>query len=305
MEIKQLRYFQQAAHDLSFSKAAKSLYISQQALSKIIQNLENELGSPLFARAHSGVTLTDFGRRVLVQSWEIIANIDKLYEISGQWDKAQAVIRVGFPKATYQCRDGSDFISESIRQFKVNHPGVILDITELPSDECLNLLEAELLDIVMAMGPVDFSRYYCHKVVDENILLLVSPEHRLSTYERVSLNDIRDEKFFIPAGSTVMMRNICEAFYNEGLVCPPQGHFVFLNCAPPMLIEHIHKGEGIAIIPENHRGFVDFSRVKTLDLYPHPIKISRCLVNRRDIPLSAETAAFRDHFVEFSKEVCC
>ncbi len=303
MEIKQLKYFQQVARDLSFSKAAKSLYISQQALSKIIKNLETELGAPLFERAHSGVALTDFGRRVLVESWEITAHIDRLHEMSGQWGKTQATIRLGFPKVTYRCPDGSDFIPESIRRFKAEHPGVILDVTELPSDACIDLLDAELLDMVMAVGPIDFSRYVCRKVVDENILPLVSCEHGLSAYERVSFDDIKDEKFFIPSGSTVVMRNICEAFYAAGLASPPHSHFVFLNCAPAMLIEHVVKGEGIAIIPENHISCVDFSRVKMLNLYSQSIKISRCLVNRRDIPLTLEAAAFRDHFLALSAEI--
>lgn len=57
-----IRYFLEAAEAGSFSRAARSLFISAQALNKQIRLLESELGKPLFARSPHGVTLTDFGQ---------------------------------------------------------------------------------------------------------------------------------------------------------------------------------------------------------------------------------------------------
>ena len=61
MELRELRYFLAVAREQNITKAAEALYISQPSLSKQMQNLENEIGRPLFARGSRKVTLTEAG----------------------------------------------------------------------------------------------------------------------------------------------------------------------------------------------------------------------------------------------------
>ena len=64
MNFLELRYFVAVAEILNISKAAELLFISQQALSKHIRNLEQSLGTPLFKRSPR-LTLTYMGERFL------------------------------------------------------------------------------------------------------------------------------------------------------------------------------------------------------------------------------------------------
>lgn len=61
MEFKHIEYFLETSKHSSMSKAAESLFISQQALSRCIQNLEEELGCRLFTRTAKGSILTEEG----------------------------------------------------------------------------------------------------------------------------------------------------------------------------------------------------------------------------------------------------
>ena len=61
MNIKQIKYFMSAAQHDSLSAAAKEQYVTVQAVSKAIADLERELGSQLFIRESRGVKLTTFG----------------------------------------------------------------------------------------------------------------------------------------------------------------------------------------------------------------------------------------------------
>ena len=61
MELRQLRCFHQVYQDKSFQQAARHLYISQQAVSYLIKNLEDELGVELFIRHNTGVQPTEYG----------------------------------------------------------------------------------------------------------------------------------------------------------------------------------------------------------------------------------------------------
>ena len=58
MDYRHLKYFMEVAQQKSFSKAARSLHISQSAISRMIKSLEDEMGVPLFLRNAKTVELT-------------------------------------------------------------------------------------------------------------------------------------------------------------------------------------------------------------------------------------------------------
>src|ERR1700757_4487915 len=65
MELNQIRYFLTLARTLHFTKAAETCNVSQPALTKAIQKLEQELGGPLFLRERNHTQLTELGRLML------------------------------------------------------------------------------------------------------------------------------------------------------------------------------------------------------------------------------------------------
>ena len=76
MDLRQLSYFVAVAEELSFSRAAVRVHISQPPLSRQLQNLEDELGVQLFERRPRGLTLSPAGRTFLVHARDILARIE-------------------------------------------------------------------------------------------------------------------------------------------------------------------------------------------------------------------------------------
>ena len=76
MEFHQLRYFLQVAERGNFTRAAEDLMVSQPALSRSIQKLEEELGQPLFERQTRSLALTDSGKLLQVRARQILALIE-------------------------------------------------------------------------------------------------------------------------------------------------------------------------------------------------------------------------------------
>lgn len=78
LDIRLLRSFVTVADELHFTRAAARLYVAQQALSRDIRRLEDELGTQLFVRTTRRVTLTAEGERLLAGARELVALHDRL-----------------------------------------------------------------------------------------------------------------------------------------------------------------------------------------------------------------------------------
>lgn len=77
MEFRQIQYFIKLSESTSISQAAKELFISQQALSKSIKNLESELNTRLFLRTNQGIKLSKSGVYLKINSSQCVQGMRK------------------------------------------------------------------------------------------------------------------------------------------------------------------------------------------------------------------------------------
>ena len=77
MELRELKYFLAVAREENITKAAEYLYITQPSLTRQIQNMEREVGQPLFSRAGRKMVLTEAGMLLRKRAEEIVALYEK------------------------------------------------------------------------------------------------------------------------------------------------------------------------------------------------------------------------------------
>jgi len=85
MELRHLRYFLAVGEALNFTKAAAQLRVAQPALSRQVQDLEEEIGVDLLKRSPRGVTLTAEGKLFLEEVRELLKRADESVEKSARW----------------------------------------------------------------------------------------------------------------------------------------------------------------------------------------------------------------------------
>ena len=147
MELRHLRYFLAVGEALNFRKAAAQLRLAQPALSRQVQDLEDELGVDLFRRSPRGVTLTAEGKLFLNEAREVLKHADESVE------RARALARgeYGELHIGYSAIPTAEILPAVLAAFRRAVPRVKVLLHDLSMDKiAAGLLNATLELAVMA-----------------------------------------------------------------------------------------------------------------------------------------------------------
>ncbi|MFO0819975.1 MAG: LysR family transcriptional regulator [Pirellulales bacterium] len=191
MDLDQLRYFLQVAERNSFTRAAEDLRISQPALSRSIQKLEEELGQPVFERRTRAVSLTDAGLLLQSRAQQVITILeDTKAEITD--DGQSGRVRVGaIPTiAPY-------FLPEVLQNFSREFPKASLVVQENTTDHLLKSLTQGELDLAILALPIPARYLEAEELFEEELLLVLPPNHPLVSQEKIRLSDVEPYPFVL------------------------------------------------------------------------------------------------------------
>ena len=150
MQLAQLAYFVAVAETRHFTRAAARVRVAQPSLSKQIQGLERELGSPLFSRARGNVALTPAGEALLPLARRILADVEtarrEVQELAGL---RRGRVRLG---ATPSLCTG--LLADALRHFRDRYPGIDLHVQEGGSRDLVRHLAAGALDLALIIVPL-------------------------------------------------------------------------------------------------------------------------------------------------------
>jgi DNA-binding transcriptional LysR family regulator len=151
MEFRHLRYFVAVAEELSFSRAAEKLHVSQPPLSRQIRDLEAELGVRLLDRNRQGVRLTPLGNAVLPKARALVRDADRFKVEAKILDKEiHEELRIGYaPSPT------ADIIAKILAKYHELAPGARITLQDLTHTEILVGLKTKKLHAALTLRPRD------------------------------------------------------------------------------------------------------------------------------------------------------
>jgi DNA-binding transcriptional LysR family regulator len=175
----------------SFSKAAEENYVSQSAVSQQLAKLERDLGTQLISRGGGLVVPTEAGKAFYAGAVEILRRYERLLgEVRSAADAVRGVLRVG---TIYSV--GFYLLAPYIRKFLQAHPEVNLHVEYTRWNRIYAAVLGGEMNLGVVACPEKHRSIKVTPLADEELVMVCSPEHRLSRRRRVRPADLKGEAF--------------------------------------------------------------------------------------------------------------
>jgi DNA-binding transcriptional LysR family regulator len=291
MDIRHMQYVLEVDRWGSFTKAAQALHITQPTISKMIKNLEDELGVELFVRYGKRVELTDAGQVIVQHAQHIVKSFENMgSELNDLTHLSKGLIRMGLPPMA-----GAKFFPTVMSRFRERYPGVVIHMVEDGSKP----IEAEVgvgsLDMGVVLLPVNPAVFDSFSFVDENLKLVVHPSHPLADREKAALVELAHDSFILFREDFALHDRIIEECKRAGF----EPRVLYESSQWDFISEMVAANLGIAMLPETVCANLDPSRVRAIDLVDPVIPWKLAMIWRKTGYLSF---AARE-WIRFTKQI--
>jgi len=240
MEFKQLKSFVEVMHQGGFTQAAKTLHISQSAVSKQIAQLEQSLGTPLLERLGSQLRLTAAGSVVLQRAESMLRLRDELLtELDDLSHLARGELRLGLPLL------GSDALFAGLfAEYRRRYPNISVQLLEGGSRHIEQAVLSGELELGGSLLPND-PQFDCQPFCDEPLDALLPLEHPLATKDEIALEELADTPFLLYQRSFVLNDRLLQACQQMGFTPKEGGR----SGQADFLAALVAAGQGVVLLP--------------------------------------------------------
>lgn len=248
MNVQQLEYIIEIAKEKNITRAAKNLFISQSNLSQYLAKLENELDVPLFIRRRNELVLTDAGVEYVEAAKEVIRIKENLYSRIAEVSKNRH-ITLGVSSQW-----GMNLLSDVLPRFRTMMPGILLDVSEAPSQKLIPQLNEGLLDFALISTHIASDPQNHFEILKEEAVCLAIPASYAASGQlsgdmtgEEALTALTDYGLILSQKRTALREisdEICSKYrLKAATVCE-------IN-SMPMTVKLVAKGMGFGFVPQS------------------------------------------------------
>ena len=215
MDLALLSLFEAVAEEGSFSGAGRTLGRSQPAVSLALKRLEDDLGVQLIDRSTRALRLTDAGREVAAYARQFRVLEGKLRaSLAELRDLRAGKLPIGANEST------ALYLLGHVEALRERHPGLQVELLRSLSSR----IPEALLEGSLELGAISYDpgdpRLCVHRLYDDRLTFVVSPEHRLARCRRISIAELGAE--------TIIAHNVVSP-YRAQVIATFRSHHVTLN----------------------------------------------------------------------------
>jgi len=295
LTFRQLKVFDVVARHLNYTSAAKELHLSQPAVSMQVKQLEEQINTPLIEKLGKKLYLTEVGlemhnyaRRTMQQLIDLEETIDQMKTLQ------QGHLKIAVASTA------NHFVIRLLAHFSKTHPKIRISLDVINRVSLLEMLDKNECDLVIMGSPPEGHNLTASPFLENPLVVVASPEHRLSKMRKVPLHELIKEDFVIrEKGSGT--RSAIERFFSEKEL----NFKTKLNMSNNRAIKHAtEEGLGVSIV-SMHTLELEL-KAKTLNIVNaegFPIYRHWYVVQREGKRLSPIATVFRDYIMKGADDV--
>lgn len=294
MDFRVLKYFLAIAEEQNITHAAKKLNIAQPPLSRQLQQLEEELKTPLFIRGNRKLELTPEGRILQERAQQIIQLMDKT--VSEVTETTNGMNGTIFISATETI--STTLLPRWIAQFHEKYPKVKYNVWSGNSGEATSRLEENLVDFAIVREPYSKENLNGHKIDTEAWCALLSAESELGRLpgDTISIKELDGCDIIVPS-LDYRKKEIAGWFEQAG--CQVN---IFCQYSPIInAVYLVEQNVGVAILPSSVKNVIT-NRHLVLKRLTDPAVTSNVVVLTRKHHILSPTASKFIEFIESYSE---
>ena len=283
IKLEQYKIFNEAAATLSFSKAAKNLFISQSAVSQTINILEKELNTQLFIRLNKGVVLTKEGmllHKNITEALALITSVEN--ELTHYKELKAGQLNIGAGDAICE-----NYLIDLLKQYHQLYPLIKINVVNGTTRETIEHLKNGTIDLAFINMPYEDESITIKKCLTiHDIFISKEKDNHIYDYQ-----ELANKELILLEKSSNSRNYIDKYFAGEGVLLKPEMELGAHN----LLLEFTHANLGYAcVVKEFSKDFIDKRKVYELKLKkPLPSRsIGYAYLKRRS--LSQATLKFID-----------
>ena len=193
MTLTELQYIVVVAQERHFGRAAERVFVTQPALSLAIKKLEEELGTTIFERRQSQITLTPLGEQLVHQAQRVLEEADQLKILAVQGkDQLAGLLRFGVIATV-----GPYILPDLIPALSKRAPAMPLEIEESLTANLTAMLKNGKLDVIMVALPFDEPGILTQALYDEPFKAVVPVGHRWERKKQLDARELEGEKVLL------------------------------------------------------------------------------------------------------------
>ncbi|MBM7570402.1 LysR family transcriptional regulator [Aquibacillus albus] len=259
-----LMTFITVAEKKNFTRAAETLHLTQAAVTLAIQKLEKQYQVKLFDRTNKFVHLTRAGEILYHHGKEILFQYERVERlIDDLSNSASGEIRIG---SSYTF--GEYILPKLIAQFGQYYPKITPDISIRNTSRVISQLLRGQLDLAIIEGEVEHADVMIKPFAKDEMVVIVSAYHPLSTKNEVTLDDLANETWIIREGGSGTRQRIDQFFKEEGFSPIKTRDFG----SSQIIKESVEAGLGVSIVSTVIiQKEIELGTIKALRIKDNPI----------------------------------
>lgn len=295
LTLRQLRIFEAVARQLSFSRAARELFLTQPAVSMQVRQLEESAGLPLYEQVGKRIILTEAGELMAQTARRVAGEFRQLKEGLAAMKGVEAgTLALAVVSA------GIYFAPHLLARFAQRHPGVRVRLSEVNREHILQLLADSEVDLAIMGEPPEGSGLVAEHFADHPLGIVAQPNHPLTPQRAIAPAALAGEVFVLrEAGSGT--RRTMERFFAEHGVNVRPGMETSSNETAK---QAVMAGLGLGFLSLHTVGLeLSSDRLRVLDVAGLPVRRRWNLAWRADKHLAPAAQAFRRFVAERGAEL--